>query len=48
MDKPHRAQTFAPALQKFQMMRGCGRWTQPEWSSEVSFAIIDFLRSPPS
>jgi hypothetical protein len=40
--------TFVPAPQKIQMMPVCGHWTQQEWSNEVSSAIIDFLRSPPS
>jgi hypothetical protein len=39
--------TFVPALQKIQMMP-VGHWTQQEWSNEVSSAIIDFLRNPPS
>jgi hypothetical protein len=40
--------TFVPALRKIQMMPVCRHSTQQEWSNEVSSAIIDFLRSPPS
>jgi pimeloyl-ACP methyl ester carboxylesterase len=40
--------TFVPALRKIQMMPVCGHWTQQEWSNELSSAIIDFLRNPPS
>jgi len=39
--------TFVPALQKIQMIPGCGHWTQQERPNEVNAAIIDFLRSLP-
>jgi pimeloyl-ACP methyl ester carboxylesterase len=39
--------TFVPALQKIQMIPGCGHWTQQERPHEVNTAIIDFLRSLP-
>jgi pimeloyl-ACP methyl ester carboxylesterase len=40
--------TFVPALQKIQMIPGCGHWTQQERPNEVNAAIIDFLRSLPA
>jgi pimeloyl-ACP methyl ester carboxylesterase len=39
---------FVPALRDIQMLPGCGHWTQQERPSEVSAAIIDFVRSLPS
>jgi pimeloyl-ACP methyl ester carboxylesterase len=36
--------TFVPALQKIQMIPGCGHWTQQERPDEVNAAIINFLR----
>jgi pimeloyl-ACP methyl ester carboxylesterase len=36
-----------PTLKGFQMLRGCGHWTQQERPAEVSAAIIDFLRGLP-
>jgi pimeloyl-ACP methyl ester carboxylesterase len=40
--------TFVPALQKIQMIPGCGHWTQQERPDEVNAAIIDFLRTLPA
>ena len=39
---------FVPALRNIQMLPGCGHWTQQERPSEVSAAIIDFVRSLPN
>jgi pimeloyl-ACP methyl ester carboxylesterase len=39
---------FVPALRNIQMLPGCGHWTQQERPSEVSAAIIDFIRSLPN
>jgi pimeloyl-ACP methyl ester carboxylesterase len=39
---------FVPALRKIQMLAGCGHWTQQERPSEVSAAIIDFVRGLPN
>lgn len=36
---------FVPALRKTIMLPGCGHWTQQERPSEVSAAMIDFLRT---
>jgi pimeloyl-ACP methyl ester carboxylesterase len=36
-----------PTLKGVQMVDGCGHWTRQERPSEVSAAIIDFLRSLP-
>jgi pimeloyl-ACP methyl ester carboxylesterase len=36
-----------PTLKDVQMLDGCGHWTQQERPSEVSAAIIDFLRCLP-
>jgi pimeloyl-ACP methyl ester carboxylesterase len=36
-----------PHLRNIQMLRGCGHWTQQERPTEVSAAIIEFLRSLP-
>jgi pimeloyl-ACP methyl ester carboxylesterase len=38
---------FVPALQKIEMLPGCGHWTQQERASEVNAAILDFLRGLP-
>ena len=38
---------FVPALRDIQMLPDCGHWTQQERPSEVSAAIIDFVRSLP-
>jgi pimeloyl-ACP methyl ester carboxylesterase len=35
---------FVPKLRPTMMLQGCGHWTQQERASEVSAAIIDFLR----
>jgi pimeloyl-ACP methyl ester carboxylesterase len=40
--------TFVPALQRIQMIPGCGHWTQQERPDEVNAAIIDFLRTLPA
>jgi pimeloyl-ACP methyl ester carboxylesterase len=37
--------TVVPRLRRTIMLPGCGHWTQQERSSEVSAAMIDFLRS---
>jgi pimeloyl-ACP methyl ester carboxylesterase len=37
-----------PHLRDIQMLPGCGHWTQQERPTEVSAAIIEFLRSLPS
>jgi pimeloyl-ACP methyl ester carboxylesterase len=39
---------FVPALRNIQMLAGCGHWTQQERASEVSAAIIDFIRGLPN
>jgi len=39
---------FVPALRDIQMLAGCGHWTQQERASEVSAAIIDFVRGLPN
>ena len=39
---------FVPALQKIQMLPGCGHWTQQERPAEVNAALIDFVRGLPS
>jgi len=39
---------FVPALRDIQMLAGCGHWTQQERASEVSTAIIDFVRGLPN
>ena len=39
---------FVPALRDIQMLAGCGHWTQQERASEVSAALIDFVRGLPS
>ena len=39
---------FVPALRNIQMRPGCGHWTQQERASEVSTAIIDFVRGLPN
>jgi len=39
---------FVPALRNIQMLSGCGHWTQQERPSEVSAAIIDFVRGLPN
>jgi pimeloyl-ACP methyl ester carboxylesterase len=39
---------FVPALRNIQMLPGCGHWTQQERASEVSAAIIDFVRGVPN
>jgi pimeloyl-ACP methyl ester carboxylesterase len=36
---------FIPQLRRTIMLPGCGHWTQQERASEVSAALIDFLRS---
>jgi pimeloyl-ACP methyl ester carboxylesterase len=36
---------FVPKLRPAIMLPGCGHWTQQERASEVSAAMIDFLRS---
>src|SRR5579864_5108024 len=36
--------TFVPKLRPVMMLPGCGHWTQQERASEVSTAMIDFLR----
>jgi pimeloyl-ACP methyl ester carboxylesterase len=36
--------TFVPHLRPAIMLPGCGHWTQQERASEVSVAMIDFLR----
>jgi pimeloyl-ACP methyl ester carboxylesterase len=35
---------FVPQLRPPVMLPGCGHWTQQERASEVSAAIIDFLK----
>lgn len=40
--------TLVPGLRKIQMLPGCGHWTQQERSSEVSAALVDFIRGLPS
>jgi pimeloyl-ACP methyl ester carboxylesterase len=35
---------FVPTLQDVRILPGCGHWTQQERPSEVSAAIIDFIR----
>ena len=37
-----------PALRNIQMLPGCGHWTQQERPSEVSAAIIEFVRGLPN
>ena len=39
---------FVPALRDIQMLPGCGHWTQQERASEVSAAIVDFVRGLPN
>ena len=39
---------FVPALRNIQMLSGCGHWTQQQRPSEVSAAIIDFVRGLPN
>jgi pimeloyl-ACP methyl ester carboxylesterase len=39
---------FVPLLRDIQMLPGCGHWTQQERPTEVSAAIIEFLRSLPN
>jgi pimeloyl-ACP methyl ester carboxylesterase len=39
---------FVPALRDIQMLACCGHWTQQERASEVSAAIIDFVRGLPN
>jgi pimeloyl-ACP methyl ester carboxylesterase len=39
---------FVPALRNIQMLPGCGHWTQQERPSEVSAAIIEFVRGLPN
>jgi pimeloyl-ACP methyl ester carboxylesterase len=36
---------FVPKLRPMMMLPGCGHWTQQERASEVSAAMIDFVRS---
>jgi pimeloyl-ACP methyl ester carboxylesterase len=36
---------MVPKLRPAIMLPGCGHWTQQERASEVSAAMIDFLRS---
>ena len=36
---------LVPKLRSSIMLPGCGHWTQQERASEVSTAMIDFLRS---
>jgi pimeloyl-ACP methyl ester carboxylesterase len=36
---------FVPDLRNFEMLAGCGHWTQQERPDEVSAAIIDFARN---
>ena len=38
---------FVPALRNMRILPGCGHWTQQERPSEVSAAIIDFIRGLP-
>jgi pimeloyl-ACP methyl ester carboxylesterase len=38
---------FVPALRNVRILPGCGHWTQQERPSEVSAAIIDFIRGLP-
>jgi len=38
---------FVPLLRDIQILPGCGHWTQQERPTEVSAAIIEFLRSLP-
>jgi pimeloyl-ACP methyl ester carboxylesterase len=38
---------FVPALRNIRILPGCGHWTQQERPSEVSAAIIDFIRGLP-
>ena len=38
---------FVPALRDMRILPGCGHWTQQERPSEVSAAIIDFIRGLP-
>ncbi|WP_108512254.1 alpha/beta fold hydrolase [Bradyrhizobium algeriense] len=38
---------FVPALRNMRILPGCGHWTQQERPSEVSAAIIDFIRRLP-
>jgi len=40
--------TFVPGLRKIQMLPGCGHWTQQERPSEVSAALVGFIRALPS
>jgi pimeloyl-ACP methyl ester carboxylesterase len=37
--------SFVPKLRPMMMLPGCGHWTQQERASEVSAAMIDFVRS---
>jgi pimeloyl-ACP methyl ester carboxylesterase len=39
---------FVPALQRNQMLPGCGHWTQQERPAEVNAALIAFLGSLPA
>ena len=38
---------FVPTLRNIRILPGCGHWTQQERPSEVSAAIIDFIRGLP-
>ncbi len=38
---------FVPTLRDIRILPGCGHWTQQERPSEVSAAIIDFIRGLP-
>ena len=38
---------FVPTLRDVRILPGCGHWTQQERPSEVSAAIIDFIRGLP-
>ena len=39
---------FVPSLRGTLMLPGCGHWTQQERPTEVTVALLDFLRSLPS
>jgi pimeloyl-ACP methyl ester carboxylesterase len=38
---------LVPGLRKIQMLPGCGHWTQQEQPSEVSAALVEFIRALP-
>ena len=38
---------FVTTLRDVRILPGCGHWTQQERPSEVSAAIIDFIRGLP-